>query len=251
MVSGSARPRRRSDRRWLRRRIGFDDYSDPRDDPDQRLRSDILMVRPRPGAGRDRTLLSTESAKGGRSAALDTSAAIAARLYAGGGPRLADLLGDVYHVCSGRRRWPDGNGAAGADRRRLSDRQDSCVVARADAPSADLCVVDRPGAERTDAALFRLGVRSHRPREHDVYRLRFRGRRYLGAQPIRPRPGAVRSAERGGVFRLGGDLLTLPLDLHRRLWREVRDDQRGSALYREGNRRAARAARQRASGGER
>jgi OFA family oxalate/formate antiporter-like MFS transporter len=37
-----SRPRRRSDRRWLWRRIGFNDHSDPRDDPDERVRSAFL-----------------------------------------------------------------------------------------------------------------------------------------------------------------------------------------------------------------
>ena len=96
----------------------------------------------------------------------------------------------VPDVRAGRRRRPDGDGAARADRQRLQDRQGAGHPPRPDPAGADLRAVDRPRAERPDAAVLRLGVRPHRPREHDVHRLRPRGGRHLGAQRLWPRPGA-------------------------------------------------------------
>ena len=59
----------------------------------------------------------------GRDAGFDARAAVGAGLRAVGSVGVTDLLGDVCDVRSGRRGRPDGDGAAGADRRRLPGRQ--------------------------------------------------------------------------------------------------------------------------------
>ena len=102
-------------------------------------------------------------------------------------------------------------------------------------PALDLRGDDRPGAERGDAAVLRLGVGPHRAREHHVPRLRHRGRRHLGAQRLRAEPAAVRDPDWARVLRLGRDLQPVPGDLRRYLRHEVRGDERRAALYREGH----------------
>ena len=79
---------------------------------------------------------------------------------------------------------------------------------RPDPAGADLRAVDRPRAQRPDPAVLRLGVRPHRPREHDVHRLRARRHRHLGAAAVRPRPGDVRVLS-GLVFFAWGEIYSL------------------------------------------
>jgi hypothetical protein len=91
----------------------------------------------------------------------------------------------------------------------------------------------------------------HIGRENTMFMaLGLRGCRYLGSQPIRPRPRPVRDLGRGCILRLARDLLSVPFDLHRCLRRQVRDHQCGFALHCEGHRLASGAARQRAGRGE-
>jgi OFA family oxalate/formate antiporter-like MFS transporter len=72
----------------------------------------------------------------------------------------------------------------------------------------------------------------HIGRENTMFMaLGLRGCRYLGSQPIRPRPRSVRDLGRGCILRLARDLLSVPFDLHRCLRRQVRDHQCGFALH--------------------
>ena len=89
------------------------------------------------------------------------------------------------------------------DRQRFPDRQGSGIASRAHSAGIDLRIVDRPRAQRSDAAVFRLGVGPDRAREHDVCRVLARSGRDLGAQRFRARSGSVRGPERAGVLRLG------------------------------------------------
>src|SRR5205085_8767536 len=74
------------------------------------------------------------------------------------------------------------------------------------------------GAQRRHAPVLRLGVGPRRPREHDVRRLHAGSFRGLPA-PAPDRPARLlHRALRALLFRLGRDLLALPLD-H---WRSVR-----------------------------
>src|SRR3989440_419381 len=87
------------------------------------------------------------------------------------------------------------------------------------------------GGEVAVPAVLRLGLRPHRPREHDVHRLLHRRRRHLLPAPQRQQSGVVRDPVRPGVLRLGRDLLAVPGDLHRHLWPHVRDHELRHALH--------------------
>ena len=73
---------------------------------------------------------------------------------------------------------------------------------------------DRPGAQRHLSALFRLGVRPYRSREHDVHRLLHRGFGHLCVALFCGRSALVRDPFGNGFLRLGRDLFSLPCDLH-------------------------------------
>src|SRR5712691_12471900 len=144
MVSRSAWPCGRADCSWLWGRISAYHYSDSRDDPVERLRSHLLVVRYRPRACRRRALPAAEGAAGRRGAAIDPTGPIGSGLRPFRGVALADLLGFVRDVRAGGCGRPDGNRTAGTDRQRLPDRQDPGLAARSDAAGAHFRAVDRP-----------------------------------------------------------------------------------------------------------
>src|SRR5262249_2131307 len=153
-------------------------------DSNERVRGHFLVVWPRSGRCRRGAFIAAACAKAWRSAVFDATTTIEARLYAAGDAELADLLGYVCDVRSGRSRRSDWDGPAGPDRQRLPDRQGSRVSARDFPAGADFCPVDRPRVEWVDTTVLRLGVGSHRSREHDVYRVRAGGSGDLVAQRL-------------------------------------------------------------------
>src|SRR5216683_2385945 len=123
----------------------------------------------------------------------------------------------------------------GADRPGSEDRGPARLAVWAHHDRAHLRRHPRPHPERPDAAVFRLGVRPYRAREHHVHRLLHRGGRNFRALQARIGSGLVRDSERLGILRLGRNLQPLPIDLHRHVRHQIRHDQRRSALHRQGN----------------
>jgi MFS family permease len=78
-------------------------------------------------------------------------------------------------------------------------------------------------------------VRQDRTRKHDVHRVRDRGGGDRRAIEVRAQPGGVRRADGHRVLRLGRNLQPVPGDVRRHLRPEVRGDQRGAAVHREGH----------------
>ena len=110
-------------------------------------------------------------------------------------------------------------------------RQYSRVDPRVDAAGPDIRFVDRSGAQWHLSAVLRLGVRSHRAREHDVHCLPARRHRHLRSASDGRKPDLVRCAVGCGVLRLGGDLLVVSGDLHRHLWKTIRHDELRHAVH--------------------
>ena len=65
-----------------------------------------------------------------------------------------------------------------------------------DGDGAAVRAVDEPRAQWRQPAVLRLDVGSHRPREHDVRRVRARGRRASCSWPVRREPDGVRARSR-------------------------------------------------------
>ena len=183
MVSRPAWPRSGIDGGGLRRRLGPDGRADCQHDSVERVRIRFPVVRPRTGPRR-RARRADDAGAGGRRGGAGrggSRSADAARLHAGPGARDAGVLDHVCDVRHGGSRRPDGGRSAGADRDRLQGRRHSGFHSRPHAAGAHLRADDRPRAQRPLPAVLRLGIGSHRPREHDVRRLPRRGNWHLRA----------------------------------------------------------------------
>jgi MFS family permease len=93
---------------------------------------------------------------------------------------------------------------------------------------------------RPHPSVFRLAVRSDWSREHDGDRVHTRGCR---DDPVAVHPlesGRLRPDVRRRAVCLGRNLLALPFDADRHLWREARDDELRVSLYGAGDRVGAR-----------
>src|ERR1700730_10315379 len=95
--------------------------------------------------------------------------------------------------------------------------------------------IARPHSQWSDATVLRMGVRPHRPREHDVYRFLPGGDRHLCALSLGERPGLIYLANRPRVLCLGRDLLTISIDMYGYIRRGIRNYERRPTLHRKGN----------------
>ena len=221
VVSGSTRPRGRAHRDGLRCRFGAHGRSDRLHDQDQRLRSDVPLLRIGPGSGGVRARLAAQGARTSslhkntrrsrdhRDAVARSQSASNARtpafwvmyamfvLMATGGlmatAQLAPIARDFKVADVPVAFW-------GSRCRRSPSRCRSTACSTA---SRARCSV---GCPITSAAKTRCSSRSRSRR------------RYPAAQPVRAGSAGFRGAVRARVLRLGRDLQSLSRDLRRHLW---------------------------------
>ena len=235
MVPRPPRAGRRADRRRLRRRLGPDRRADPQHHPRLRLRGGLSVVRPRPGA-----VVLPRGAGAGALARRDAATAF---------PRVPQSARDFTPVEMLRTPlfWllyvmltmvtTGGLLIIGPHRRMAGDYgvANSRYVLRPDLVALPFVQAAGPGAERRDAAVFRLGVRPPRPRAHHVRRLHAGGLRPAAAAQLRPR-AACCSCCRGLTFFAWGEVVqSVPGAVRRHLRPPLRDDELRPALHREGD----------------
>ena len=187
VVPRPSRPCGRTDRRGLRRRRGAHRHPDPEDDrpaATRRRSSGSASARASSCVVLSLTAARTASRPGADRAA--RGAAVGAQLHALEMLRSPIFWLHVPHVRAGRRRRADGDRAARADRQRL--RSPTCRSASVGStlPALTFALsIDRI-LNGIDAAVLRLGVRPHRPREHDVIAFGLEAVGILGAERTRP-----------------------------------------------------------------
>ena len=248
MVPGSPRPRCRRDGSRLWRRRSADGDPDSRDHRELRLPRGLLRLWPGARARHYPVVLvpsrARQGCRGATQHASSQGRADADRLPSGPGPASAHVLADVSDFRAGRLGWAHGRRPDRADRGRLWHRRGTAEHSRASAAGAHLGNLARPHPRWFRAPVLRLGLRHHRPREHDVHRVWrswpvARAADSVGTQPlvVRPLDGAV-------LRGLRRNLQSFPRDLRRHVWLEIRDDERRPALHSKGDRGGARAPRQ-------